>query len=254
MNESVNSVLKVIKDHLKDRNITLTEMAKKLDSNHASLSRLLNGHSRLTIEDLSGFSGALGIPMSALLKEAETRDGKVRISEESERYICSDPRRYITFMVLNDPTTVEDVVTRFRLKKEFVIETITAFINDGIAFQPGAGLYQLTDMGKDIAFGRTLEFYTIKSKLYGIQAKDTYQNLSRDPAYWDERDDQLRIARLTPSQTLAITKQIETLNSQIRTMDDMNDRPKADGSRDSNTKLNMVFLAVKPIDDRILNL
>jgi transcriptional regulator with XRE-family HTH domain len=252
MSDSVNSVLKVIKDHLKERNIKLTEIAENLGSSHTTVSRILSGQTKLDLVDFEAFSKALGIPMSTMLREAEAKNSKVRISEEVEKRICSDPRRYAVFIALNDPLTIEGISARYGIAKKFVEQTIEFFEEEGIAFRPGQGLFQLTDLAKDIKFGRTPEFYEIKSRIYRLQALDTYNNLSRGDEYWADKDDQLQVARLSVSQALAVAKQIEAITQQVITMDDMNDLTKADGSRETDTRLHMVYLSLKPMQEELL--
>lgn len=253
MSNSVKAaLLKVIKDHLKERNITLTEIADKLGTSHTTISRILNGQSGLEVEVLEQFSKALGIPISTMYREAESKNNKVRISEDVEKRICTDSRRYSIFIALNDPMTIEAISARFGITKKFVEQTIEYFEAEGIAFRPGQGLFQLTDLAKDIKFGRTLEFYDIKSRLYRLQALDTYKNLSRGTEFWADKDDQLQVARLSSSQALALAKQIEAITQQVITMDDMNDLTKADGSRETDTRLHMVYLSLKPMQDELL--
>lgn len=248
--ETTENLLQVIKNKIKERGLTLTEIADKLETTHTSISRILNGINRLSTEDLAQFSNILGIPMSMLLKEAEQKDGKQHISEELEKFICGDSRVYSIFVALNTPTTIEALSARLSIKKDFIQKTIDRFKKERIVFLPGPGLYQVTDFAKDIFLGKTKEFYALKSEVYEAQSGLTYENLSRGKDYWADKDDSMLVVRLTESQALAIAKQFETISAQMKTMDKINADSKIDID-ESNSSLHIAFMTLKPFSREI---
>ncbi len=185
--------------------------------------------------------------MSTLIKEAELKGGPVRISEKLEEFICGDPRIYTIFVSLNFPITAEYIANTYNLEKTFVLKIIKYFEKNNIVYMPNKGLYQLSEHATDIYFGQTKAFYELKAKLFFMQSLSTYHNLSRDPEYWSDKDDQFLLVRLTHSQTSAVKKQIESLCAQIKGMDVMNS-----DNQQPNCKLQTIFLALKPFTDEML--
>jgi len=245
--ETTERLLKVLKDKINERGLTLTEIGDKFSTTHASVSRILNGRNRLTTEDLNQFANLLGIPMSVLLKEAEQKDGRKHIAVELEQYICGDSRIYSIFVMLNFPTTKEAIANKLGLEMSFVEKVLERFQAEKVVYHPGPGLYQLMDHSIEISFGKTKSFYTLKSEIYEIQSTQTYENLSRGKEYWTDKDDSMLMVRLTPAQTLGIAKQLESLSAQIRTMDQMNATP-----RGESVELSAIFLSLKPMTNEML--
>lgn len=249
-----NRLLSVIKEQLKTRKITIQELSERMKISQSQVSRILSGASRLDTHILHELTMVIGVPVSTLYKEAEGGNKKLRIDEKLEEYICSDLKVYAIFTALNFPCTIDKLVSDLGINEELVSNVIKKLEHDHIVFRPIHNVFQLTDIAKDISFGRSKSFYDLKAKLYSFQSLNSYKNLNRGTEYWSDKDDQIKAVRLSKGQLKTIANQIESLCTQLYSMDQMNQITKVTplGMETSDSDLHMVFLALKPLNSELL--
>ena len=81
----------MISDFFKERKITITEAAKRLDISRITLSKIINGKSSLTPKIAKRFDAVFGLPAQELLEEQASQMAKKTIHFPSFESLSKQP-------------------------------------------------------------------------------------------------------------------------------------------------------------------
>lgn len=237
-------VLQVIRERMKDRGLTMSDLAEQIGTSQSSVSRSLSGETELSLERMYEIARVLGVSAAIIFEEAEQRAPAHEFSEELETYLCSDFRRYLVFVALNIPKSINQLEHETNASVVLIQSLIKRLKVEGLLLTLQGDQFQLNDRGRRSKFRKSRSFYDLKMKLYSLQSEHTIRNLGQPPEYWADRDDRLVVAYLTDVQAKRVASMLEALAIQISEMDRQNLRANI-----SELSMYQVFLTQKKFAD-----
>lgn len=113
-----NQITECILKQMKFKGVTQNDLAVVLNCTQTAVSNLLNGKSRLTIDDLSIISNRLGITLSELITESnQFVNSPVNIPNKAEELITENAFSFYLINRLRHPTSLDEIVKELNLNE-----------------------------------------------------------------------------------------------------------------------------------------
>lgn len=238
------AILQVIREWMKDRGLTMQDLAEHIGSSQSSISRALTGETELSLERIYEISGILGVSASVIFEEAERRMAPNQLSEGLEEFLCSELRRYLVFVALNRPKSITELMEEANTSRVGVESVLKRLKGEGLLLAMQGDRFQLSERAFRSKFRNTRVFYELKQKLYALQGEQTFKKLDSPREYWATRDDRLVVGLLNEDQAKQVSSMLEAVAKSVQEMDRHNHRASAPG-----VETHQIFLAQKKFSD-----
>lgn len=121
---------------MKANGVTQSDLANELNCTQTAVSNLLNGKSRLTIDDLNLISKRLGIPINELIAESSQYDNSpINIPNNTEEIITENALAFYLLNRLKMPASLNDLFAELNLdtdEKQYANSLIESLCSHGI--------------------------------------------------------------------------------------------------------------------------
>jgi transcriptional regulator with XRE-family HTH domain len=105
-----SQITELIIKQMKLKGVTQSDLADELNCTQTAISNLLNGKSRLTIDDLDLIARKIGIPIGELITEAnQYNNSPINIPNKSEEIATENALSFYLINRLRIPTRIEDL-------------------------------------------------------------------------------------------------------------------------------------------------
>jgi transcriptional regulator with XRE-family HTH domain len=130
-------VLEIISRAMKKRGVTQLQLADALRCSQTTISQILNGKTRLTVEDLSNIASVLRMQVTEIVSGAEEMPpGLLHLTGELNEAICEDDITFQLFNTLKRPHRYEQLISLFPISNKLNIDSkIEFFRKKGIILE-----------------------------------------------------------------------------------------------------------------------
>ncbi len=256
-------ILDAIATIMDRRGVTQDQLAASLGCSQTTISRLLRGKTKLTVEDLFNIAKALNTDPTVLVEQASRQVPQpIMLNPEVQQLFCADHVGFQIFLRLKRPMSFSELATFFRADQiPAVRRKITDLKRHEVVIEDIDGRLRLNNLEAEAVFFNQDKAYNQRiTELYNFtrQTKGDLTKMSeKEVAQWKRYNgDAVVIEYFTPSQIeeqkVLLLQLYNFVRYQMRTnklAQAMGDSEKIDRSSSEPKELRVIYLSSLQLPD-----